>query len=697
MPFGYLLNVLWRWIVEIGIPLGIVLILALLVPRIGRFAVRFVENRVNLRSQEAKAQLALAGTGVYLAQIIIYVVLFVIALKIFGLSGTGVAVPATVVSAALGFGAQSIIADFLAGFFILTEKQFGLGDWVRFQGNGIDVQGDVMKITMRATHIRTLGGENVIIPNSTARVCYNHSNNWARAVVVIPVPLLGSESMAEVVQRCVAAGKRALADPVIADDVMGELEVHPPVGITQPTAVGQPWMVNMRFLVRTFPLCQWSVERTLRTYVVDEFFADYGSATTYDGYMREEFEPAPDRPVVPGAYQTAPAIDLTVADAAADAATEAVRRHSDSSAQAMAQAAATGDKAAARRKKLADTAADGHESATCGPSARTIARRAAATAGFAAGQAAGAAAGAAAAAAAVDGNADGTADASGQEAPHGNTPAPGKKYSRATDKRVRSAARALKTAAGKHSPDQSPMGAGQRKRARPNPPDPGPGGGIALIKPEKFKDDGSVEEIPGHTWFAFGRHKQPGQGLFTLGGRVRSSTTGLVAALVGLMVLSGLTVAPENSDVRGVLAPNPYVPRTPAPVTTTPPAPPTDQAPVTGSTDTTTPQVSAPAEQETTDEPELPTTTAEQTPSSSSTTSTTTTTTAVTTTSPADGSTTRTTTSPSDVPATSTPPSTTPRHNPAVSSPSDRPAQPDDNPRADDGQADNDSAAPAEG
>ncbi|MFC5939494.1 mechanosensitive ion channel family protein [Corynebacterium choanae] len=519
-PVGYLLDNLWRWAADTGIPLAIVVIIALLVPRIGRFAIRLIENRlIDFRSNEAKSHLALVGTAVYLAQIIIYVFLLILALQILGFSTTGIAIPATVLSAALGFGAQSIIADFLAGFFILTERQFGLGDWVRFQGNGIDVQGDVMKITMRAVHMRTLAGETVIIPNSTARVCINHSNNWARAVVVIPVPLLGSESMAEVVERCVAAGKRALADPVIAEDITGELEVHPPLGLTQPTAVGQPWMVNMRFLVRTYPLCQWAVERTIRTYVVDEFWADYGSATTAEGLIRPTLEEAPE-PIasLPGVFGTNG--ETPVAPASSTDPQTTVLRHGMTGAHHRLTAAEE------------DTLAAG--------SAMTDQ---------------------------VSSTADGAQrDAAGRDELHGASHIP--------RHRVRSARAALKAAAGKHSPDKSPMGpGGGSRKPRDTPPDMGPGAGIALIRPERFNPDGTPEDVGETTWLSIGgKKKQAGTGLLSLGGRVRNSTTVLVAMLIGLLLLDGLTYQSENEEVRGVLAPPPaaYQPQR---TTTSQPAP----------------------------------------------------------------------------------------------------------------------------
>lgn len=299
-----------QWIINHGITLAILLVLALLVPRIGRFVKRILTRRLDTIDPGNKSRLALIGAGVYITQLIAYFFLIVATLQQFGFSPTGAAIPATVISAALGLGAQSIIADFLAGFFIISEKQFGVGDWVQFIGPNIDVQGDVMQITMRATTVRTLNGETVIVPNSTARVCVNHSNFWARAVVVISIPLLGSQSIHEAIARSERATRRALASAELHDDVTGDLDVHPAVDIQKPTTVGMPWLVDMRFVVQVNPARQWAVERAIRTAILEEFWQEYGSATTVSGAVREKLESEPA--ITTRTYSSPPLIDVPV-------------------------------------------------------------------------------------------------------------------------------------------------------------------------------------------------------------------------------------------------------------------------------------------------------------------------------------------------------------------------------------------------
>ncbi len=294
MPVDYILTRLWQWVADQGITLAILFVIALLIPRIGRFMQRLINNRIEESedADEGKARLAMVGVAVYVGEMIAYFLLIVFLLQAIGFSLAGAAIPATVVSAAVGFGAQSIIADFLAGFLILSEKQYGVGDWVRFEGNGVTVEGTVIQITMRATRIRTLAHETVIVPNSAARVSINTSNYWSRAVVVIPVPLLGSHSPQEAVERSEGATRHALTRPDVASELIGELDVHPAVGVNPPTVVGMPWTVDMRFMIQVKAGSQWLVERAIRTSILAEFWDEYGSATTVTGEMLDQVHTA---------------------------------------------------------------------------------------------------------------------------------------------------------------------------------------------------------------------------------------------------------------------------------------------------------------------------------------------------------------------------------------------------------------------
>ncbi len=87
--------------------------------------------------------------------------------------------PAVVIGAAVGFGAQRLVQDFLSGFFIFAERQFGYGDIIRIAppGAAAGVVATVEKVTLRATKLRTESSELVVVPNGEIRQVTNLSKD----------------------------------------------------------------------------------------------------------------------------------------------------------------------------------------------------------------------------------------------------------------------------------------------------------------------------------------------------------------------------------------------------------------------------------------------------------------------------------------------------------------------------------------
>lgn len=286
---------LWEWLVVHGLPLTALVIIAILIPRVGRLAIRIVSNRFNEGEEATKSRLALIGALVYVLQAIAYFAIIMLGLTNLGVPAMGAALPATVVSAAIGFGAQNVIGDFLAGFFIISERQFGVGDFVAFDGTSSDISGTVVALTLRATKVRTASGEVVTIPNGSAGVITNYSQDWSRAVVDLAVPLQPGESMSQLTDRVEATAAKALQDSTIAGDVTGELEVLPATDIVAPSAAGQSWQVNFRVMVVVNPARQWAVERVLRSALVNVFWDRYDMPRVFlegsDAYSSPAVDP----------------------------------------------------------------------------------------------------------------------------------------------------------------------------------------------------------------------------------------------------------------------------------------------------------------------------------------------------------------------------------------------------------------------
>lgn len=272
----YLLQRSWAWIAAHGLSIAALLILLVLVPRIRRFVIAVATSNMTDGEESTKGRRALIGAVVYLVEMVAYFVLGIALLNQFGVSLTAAAIPATVISAAIGFGAQGVIGDLIGGVFIIAEKQYGIGDWVEFHSPSGTVQGDVVNMTLRATTIRTLNGEEIVVPNSEARMCVNYSSRWSRAVIEIPVPMTAGGSVRDLEERTLEAAKRAVATEGVREHVLSEIRIQSSTELVAPTAMGLPWTVTMRLIADCDPGDQWLIERAVRSEIIDTWWDDYG-------------------------------------------------------------------------------------------------------------------------------------------------------------------------------------------------------------------------------------------------------------------------------------------------------------------------------------------------------------------------------------------------------------------------------------
>ena len=213
-----------------------------------------------VRSEQAKHNHAMI-------QVISYVVIGVIAtvallniLARFGLPVTSLVAPATVLGAALGFGAQKVVQDFLAGFFIITERQYGYGDVV-----SLDVvyasdaaEGTVEDVTLRYTRLRSVDGEVITVPNGQITKASNLSRDWARTVIDVPVP--AHLDVNQVTDLLVRVGESAYEDEQLRRYL---LDVPTVMGVDTLTVDA----VHLRMVARTLPGKQFEVGRELRVRV----------------------------------------------------------------------------------------------------------------------------------------------------------------------------------------------------------------------------------------------------------------------------------------------------------------------------------------------------------------------------------------------------------------------------------------------
>jgi len=186
---------------------------------------------------------------------------------------------AGIVGVALGFGAQNLVRDFLAGIFILLEDQYGLGDIVDVGDAGnVLASGTVEGITLRVTRLRDVQGTVWWVPNGEIRRVGNSSQLWARSLIDVRVPY-GTE-----VEHATGVIK-AVADALWRDErwapqVLEEPEVW---GVE---AFG-PSEFSLRLVVKVVPARQWAVNRELRARLLAAFDQEGIEVPRETVWMRE--------------------------------------------------------------------------------------------------------------------------------------------------------------------------------------------------------------------------------------------------------------------------------------------------------------------------------------------------------------------------------------------------------------------------
>jgi len=108
---------------------------------------------------------------------------FVHGLDILGWDVKPLLVGASILGAALGFGAQFLVRDVIAGTFIFIEDQFVVGDTIEVNGQAATVEA----VTLRSTRLRDFQGRELHVPNGEMKIVVNHSRGWNRAVVDLPI------------------------------------------------------------------------------------------------------------------------------------------------------------------------------------------------------------------------------------------------------------------------------------------------------------------------------------------------------------------------------------------------------------------------------------------------------------------------------------------------------------------------------
>ncbi|SDR04690.1 small conductance mechanosensitive channel [Actinopolyspora saharensis] len=195
------------------------------------------------------------------ASSVIFGVAFVMILGEFGINLGPILASAGVLGLAIGFGAQSLVQDFLAGIFMMIEDQYGVGDVV----DTGDAVGTVESVTLRITKIRDLNGGLWYVRNGEImRVC-NMNQDWANAVVEIPLDYSVDIAHAE---RVIES---AIDDFAAEDEFKSKILEKPDLSGVIGIGNGS---VTVRIIVKVKPGEQWALGRALRGRLKSRFDAE---------------------------------------------------------------------------------------------------------------------------------------------------------------------------------------------------------------------------------------------------------------------------------------------------------------------------------------------------------------------------------------------------------------------------------------
>jgi small conductance mechanosensitive channel len=221
-------------------------------------AVRRAERSV-IQAERAQKRTETLGTVLKsIAALVIYSIAAFMSLSEFGVNLGPLIASAGIVGIAFGFGAQSLVKDFLSGIFMLVEDQFGVGDIIDVGAAAGVVEG----VSLRTTQIRDVQGTLWHVPNGEIARVANKSQEWARAVLDIEVAYDTKVSHAMAVIK-------EVADSVWHDALPNATIVEEPE-IWGVENFGSS-AVAIRLAVKVEPGEQWAASREIRRRLKEKF------------------------------------------------------------------------------------------------------------------------------------------------------------------------------------------------------------------------------------------------------------------------------------------------------------------------------------------------------------------------------------------------------------------------------------------
>ncbi|MGI6150376.1 MAG: mechanosensitive ion channel family protein [Christensenellales bacterium] len=255
-----------------------------LIARITKYTAGVLKGAKTPKTQEARRAKSIATLARSTLRYLIYFVAIMAMLSVLGVGdATALLASAGIGGIAIGFGAQNLVKDVIAGLFMVFENQYAVGDFVKLSTEGGDVEGIVEAIAMRVTYIRNLLGQLFIVPNGAIQLVVNSTRGDWMAVVDIPVAY--------------EEDTRRLCD-IAREAAIKKAKEMPEHALDEPSVMGisafNESTLNIRIACRAAPTKQWQLEREIRL-AVKEAFDEHGIRIPYPKVALVDEHQSPDR------------------------------------------------------------------------------------------------------------------------------------------------------------------------------------------------------------------------------------------------------------------------------------------------------------------------------------------------------------------------------------------------------------------
>lgn len=196
-----------------------------------------------------------------LALVTLWSVVVVICLSQLGFDVRPILAGAGIVGLAVGFGAQNLVRDVIAGFFLVLEDQVRVGDVAVVNGTG----GLVETVTFRTIVLRDLAGTVHIFPNGSVTTLANMTRDWSGYVVDVEVGYREDPDRIVALMRRVAEELRQ--DPAHGPSIIEPIEIFGVDAFKESSVV-------IKARLKTRPIQQWTVGREYRRRLLQAFAAE---------------------------------------------------------------------------------------------------------------------------------------------------------------------------------------------------------------------------------------------------------------------------------------------------------------------------------------------------------------------------------------------------------------------------------------